>query len=97
MTLTTWEAGAGGAVPRSAWRNPRSPSLPTTRATTGGVMGDAADYTPDGSHGLKIPDGMRTGETDEDESVYWGDLYTIFDSLESQAKWYARMEGEEVL
>jgi hypothetical protein len=37
---------------------------------------------------------MRTGETDEDESVYWGDLYTIFDSLESQAKWYARMNEE---
>jgi hypothetical protein len=58
------------------------------------AIGDAADYTPDGSHGLKIPDGMRTGETDEDESVYWGDLYTIFDSLESQAKWYARMNEE---
>jgi hypothetical protein len=40
---------------------------------------------------------MRTGETDEDESVYWGDQFTIFDSLESQQKWYARMdEGKEV-
>src|SRR3989304_1393079 len=51
------------------------------------ASGDAADYTPE-----EIPDGMRTGETDEDESVYWGDLYTIFDSLESQTKWYARMD-----
>jgi len=51
------------------------------------AIGDAADYTPE-----EISDGMRTGETDEDESVYWGDLYTIFDSLESQTKWYARMD-----
>src|SRR3972149_11790767 len=58
------------------------------------AIGDAADYTPDGSHGLKIPDGMRTGETDEDESVYWGDLYTIFDSLGSQGEGYARMNEE---
>jgi hypothetical protein len=51
------------------------------------AIGDTADYTPE-----EIPDGMRTGETDEDETVYWGDLFTIFDSLESQAKWYARMD-----
>jgi len=55
------------------------------------AIGDAADYTPERSG---IPDGMRTGQTDEDESVYWGDLYTIFDSLESQTKWYARMAEE---
>lgn len=56
-------------------------------------IGELADYTPDGSHGLSIPDGMETGETDEDESVYWGDLFTVFDSLESQARWYKAMEG----
>jgi hypothetical protein len=53
------------------------------------AIGDAADYTPERSG---IPDGMRPGETDEDESVYWGDSYVIFDSPESQAKWYARMD-----
>ncbi len=52
------------------------------------AIGDAADYTPERN---EIPDGMRTGDTDEDETVYWGDLYTIFDSSESQRKWYARM------
>jgi hypothetical protein len=58
------------------------------------AIGNAADYTPERA---EIPDGMRTGETDEDESVYWGDQFTIFDSLESQQKWYARMdEGKEV-
>jgi hypothetical protein len=53
------------------------------------AIGNAADYTPERK---EIPDGMRTGDTDEDESVYWGDQFTIFDSLESQAKWYARMD-----
>jgi hypothetical protein len=54
-----------------------------------GDIGDSADYTPERAD---IPDGMRTGDTDEDESVYWGDLYTVFDSEESQQKWYARMK-----
>ena len=47
------------------------------------AIGDAADITPE-----ELPEGQRIGRTNEDESVYWGELYTVFDSKESQDRWF---------
>jgi hypothetical protein len=51
-------------------------------------IGDLADITPD-----PIPPGFPDkGETDDDETIYCGDLYTVFDSKESQALWYGMIK-----
>lgn len=53
------------------------------------AIGEAADITPE-----KLPEGQEEGHTDEEETVFWGDTYTIFDSKESMDRWYKVVNGE---